>query len=57
MMEHSMLTKTAAETRLGQAASASEARVRIQNGLDKLQKWSGKTKKERKSSGTVGAQC
>lgn len=31
-----MLTKIAADTRLGQAASASEARIRIQNDLDKL---------------------
>lgn len=30
------LTKIAADTRLGQAAGASEARIRSQNGLDKL---------------------
>lgn len=35
MMEHGMLTKSAADTRLGRAASTSEARIRIQNGLGK----------------------
>lgn len=35
MTEHGMLTKSAADTRLGRAASTSEARIRIQNGLGK----------------------